>query len=96
MSVYPLVSAASGYEPGRYTADGAGDTPRRSTGFVAHAPEHALAVVAGESAAWYHGKRGFLPPVAIVPGRPVTSDERPAQVRLPSRSAEGAKAAPSA
>jgi hypothetical protein len=37
----------------------------RSTGFVAHTPEHALAVVAGESAAWYQGKRGFLPPVAI-------------------------------
>ena len=34
-------------------------------GFVAHSPEHALAVVAGESAAWYQGKRGFLPPVAI-------------------------------
>ena len=37
----------------------------RDTGFVAHIPEHALAVVAGESAAWYQGKRGFLPPVAI-------------------------------
>jgi hypothetical protein len=43
----------------------------RSTGFVPHAPEHALAVVAGESAAWYQGKRGFLPPVAIVPGERV-------------------------
>jgi uncharacterized protein YbcC (UPF0753/DUF2309 family) len=45
----------------------------RSTGFVAHAPEHALAVVTGESAAWYQGKRGFLPPVALVnrvPARP--------------------------
>jgi uncharacterized protein len=40
----------------------------RSSGFVAHAPEHALAVVAGESGAWYQGKRGFLPPVAIVEG----------------------------
>ena len=40
----------------------------RSTGFVPHTPEHALAVVTGESAAWYQGKRGFLPPVAIVPG----------------------------
>jgi uncharacterized protein YbcC (UPF0753/DUF2309 family) len=39
----------------------------RSTGFVRHAPEHALAVVTGESADWYQGKRGFLPPVAIVP-----------------------------
>jgi uncharacterized protein len=39
----------------------------RSTGFVPHAPEHALATVAGDSAAWYQGKRGFLPPVALVP-----------------------------
>ena len=38
----------------------------RSTGFVAHTPEHALATVVGESAAWYQGKRGFLAPVAIV------------------------------
>ena len=37
----------------------------RATGFVAHTPEHALPVVAGGSAAWYQGKRGFLPPVAI-------------------------------
>jgi len=36
------------------------------TGFVAHRPEHPLPVVAGGSAAWYQGKRGFLPPVAIV------------------------------
>ena len=36
-----------------------------ATGFVAHRPEHPLAVVAGGSAAWYHGKHGFLPPVAI-------------------------------
>jgi hypothetical protein len=40
----------------------------RSTGFVPHKPEHARAVVTGESAAWYQGKRGFLPPVSIVPG----------------------------
>jgi uncharacterized protein YbcC (UPF0753/DUF2309 family) len=39
----------------------------RPAGFVPHTPEHALATVAGESAAWYQGKRGFLPPVAIVP-----------------------------
>jgi hypothetical protein len=39
----------------------------RSDGFVAHKPEHALPTVAGESATWYDGKRGFLPPVAIVP-----------------------------
>jgi hypothetical protein len=36
-----------------------------AAGFVAHTTEHALAVVEGESAAWYQGKRGFLPPVAI-------------------------------
>jgi len=38
----------------------------RSTGFVPHAPEHVLATVTGESVDWYQGKRGFLPPVAIV------------------------------
>ena len=48
----------------------------RSTGFVPHTPEHALPVVAGESAAWYQGKRGFLPPVAIVPLPPDTPDWR--------------------
>ena len=37
--------------------------------FVPHTPEHALAKVAGGSAAWYQGKGGFLPPVAIVRGR---------------------------
>ena len=37
----------------------------RSNGFVPHSPEHALAVVTGESATWYQGKRGLLPPVAI-------------------------------
>ena len=48
----------------------------RPPGFVPHAPEHALAVVAGDSSAWYQGKRGFLPPVAIVPraaGAPAAS-----------------------
>jgi uncharacterized protein YbcC (UPF0753/DUF2309 family) len=39
----------------------------RSGGFIQHAAERALMVVTGESATWYHGKRGFLPPVAIVP-----------------------------
>ena len=39
----------------------------RSTGFVPRTPEHPLAAVTGESAAWYQGKRGFLPPAAIVP-----------------------------
>jgi len=38
----------------------------RSTGFVPHVPRHPLAVVTGDSATWYQGKRGFLPPVAIV------------------------------
>jgi uncharacterized protein YbcC (UPF0753/DUF2309 family) len=38
----------------------------RHSGFVAHTAEHGLAAVAGGSAAWYQGKRGFLPPVAIV------------------------------
>ncbi len=39
----------------------------RSTGFVPYLPEHPLATVAGESATWYQGKRGFLHPVAISP-----------------------------
>ena len=39
----------------------------RSTGFVPHPLEHALAVVTGELAAWYQGKRGFLHPVTLVP-----------------------------
>jgi uncharacterized protein YbcC (UPF0753/DUF2309 family) len=42
----------------------------RSGGFVQHAPEHALTIVTGESATWYQGKRGFLPPAAIVPEGP--------------------------
>ena len=50
----------------------------RGEGFVRHAPEHALAVVAGESAAWYQGKRGFLPPVAIAPA-PLTASGRVAR-----------------
>jgi uncharacterized protein YbcC (UPF0753/DUF2309 family) len=47
----------------------------RATGFVAHSAEHALAAVRGESAAWYQGKRGFLPPVAIVPAAPLNGTE---------------------
>ena len=38
----------------------------RSTGFVAHTATRPLPIVAGGSAAWYQGKRGFLPPAAIV------------------------------
>jgi hypothetical protein len=48
----------------------------RATGFVPHTPEHPLAVVAGESAAWYQGKRGFLPPVAIRREPPIAIPER--------------------
>jgi uncharacterized protein YbcC (UPF0753/DUF2309 family) len=48
----------------------------RSTGFVPHRPEHALPVVTGESANWYQGKRGFLPPVAIVQGASSGSEAR--------------------
>jgi uncharacterized protein len=40
----------------------------RPEGFVAHAPEHPLARIAGGSAVWYQGKGGFLPPVAIAGG----------------------------
>ena len=35
--------------------------------FVPHSPEHPLPIVRGDSAGWYQGKRGFLPPAAIVP-----------------------------
>jgi hypothetical protein len=37
----------------------------RSTGFVPHTPERPLAIVSGQSASWYQGKRGFLSPVAL-------------------------------
>lgn len=50
----------------------------RSTGFVRHTPGQPLPTVAGTSAAWYQGKRGFLPPVAIVPM--LAQQERRAQV----------------
>jgi uncharacterized protein YbcC (UPF0753/DUF2309 family) len=49
----------------------------RSTGFRPHRCEHTLPIVHGESAAWYQGKRGFLPPAAIV--RAVTRHEREGQ-----------------
>jgi uncharacterized protein YbcC (UPF0753/DUF2309 family) len=52
----------------------------RSTGFVAHTPEQVLPVVVGESAAWYQGKRGFLPPVSIVSGPAAAVDEPPDRV----------------
>jgi uncharacterized protein YbcC (UPF0753/DUF2309 family) len=51
----------------------------RASAFVAHTAEHTLAVIAGESAAWYQGKRGFLPPVAIVREAPIPPHERGAQ-----------------
>ena len=35
-------------------------------GFANHAPEHTIPVVTGSSSDWYQGKRGFLPPAAIV------------------------------
>ena len=38
----------------------------RATGFVPHVAEHTLPVVAGDSAAWYEGKHGFVPPASIV------------------------------
>jgi uncharacterized protein YbcC (UPF0753/DUF2309 family) len=49
----------------------------RSTGFVQHTPELPLTVIAGDSAAWYQGKRGFLPPVAIQRA-PIDGAVRPA------------------
>jgi uncharacterized protein YbcC (UPF0753/DUF2309 family) len=48
-------------------------------GFVAHAPEQPLQRVVGDSAAWYQGKRGFLPPVSIVPGASMSVGVRPAE-----------------
>ena len=40
----------------------------RPTGFAPHVPGPPVGVVVGDSAEWYQGKRGFLPPVVIVPG----------------------------
>jgi uncharacterized protein len=40
----------------------------RATGPVRHNAMHRLPAVSGESSTWYQGKRGFLAPVAIVPG----------------------------
>ena len=39
----------------------------RSTGFEPHALEQPVKIVRGDSATWYQGKRGFLPPVSLVP-----------------------------
>jgi hypothetical protein len=44
----------------------------RGGGFVPHTPQAGLAAVMGDSSVWYGGKRGFLPPVAILP--PSASD----------------------
>jgi uncharacterized protein YbcC (UPF0753/DUF2309 family) len=56
----------------------------RSGGFVAHAPEGPLRTVTGDSATWYQGKRGFLPPVSIVApaagGYDLRAHEEPAPV----------------
>jgi len=38
-----------------------------ATDFVAYTARDPLPVVAGDSAAWYRGKRGFVPPASIVP-----------------------------
>jgi uncharacterized protein YbcC (UPF0753/DUF2309 family) len=48
-----------------FRANGVSAEASAKADFVAHRPEHTLPVVTGESAAWYQGKRGFLPPVAI-------------------------------
>jgi uncharacterized protein YbcC (UPF0753/DUF2309 family) len=37
----------------------------RSNGFEPYTAQHPLGAVAGDSASWYQGKRGFLAPVAI-------------------------------
>ena len=56
----------------------------RADGFVRYVPQHPLGVVAGHSATWYQGKRGFLPPVALGPirsgrrGAPALSSSPPA------------------
>jgi uncharacterized protein YbcC (UPF0753/DUF2309 family) len=47
-------------------------------GFVRHTAVQPLRVIAGESADWYHGKRGFLPPAAILPRSSAALSARPA------------------
>jgi uncharacterized protein YbcC (UPF0753/DUF2309 family) len=49
-----------------------------ATGLVPYTPVHAPAVVTGGSRAWYEGKRGFLPPVSIMPDRHSAQPEPPA------------------
>jgi uncharacterized protein YbcC (UPF0753/DUF2309 family) len=39
----------------------------RADGFAPHVRQHPLPTVAGGSAEWYEGKRGFLPPAALLP-----------------------------
>jgi hypothetical protein len=36
-------------------------------GFQPQHADQAVTIVTGDSAAWYQGKRGFLPPASIVP-----------------------------
>jgi uncharacterized protein len=48
----------------------------RATGFAAYAPEQTLGVIVGNSADWYQGKRGFLPPVAIESEPPPIHEDR--------------------
>jgi uncharacterized protein YbcC (UPF0753/DUF2309 family) len=45
----------------------------RGADFVAYRPEQPLTVVTGDSAAWYRGKSGFLPPVEIQSGTPASA-----------------------
>ncbi len=54
----------------------------RSTGFVSHTADHLLPVITGDSAAWYQGKRGFLPPVSIVTP-PGSREPAPAEAGWP-------------
>jgi uncharacterized protein YbcC (UPF0753/DUF2309 family) len=49
---------------------------KRSSGFVPRAAEQPLLVVTGESDTWYQGKRGFLPPVAIVPAPAISHSQQ--------------------
>jgi uncharacterized protein YbcC (UPF0753/DUF2309 family) len=55
----------------------------RASGFVSYTPQHPPAVVVGDSATWYQGKRGFLPPVAISPV-PAGSPPPPARPGSPA------------